>query len=239
MARFLPRARNLRTDSGFALLLFQDYLLAEIDEKLPLAGHVTGTFQEFHLIEWFLTPVFFMRPEEVVISHPERDAVVGTILGPVSAGDAVGFFKGAVQAFDDLLEGSEFFRDLIVIGEPDDLGDEDIPFLFKLELLGGKRVCTVSVSDEFQGLTGEFLEFIECHTHGEDAGTDIPGCGDLVSKYGAGHLIHDEPDIGFQAIDLDVGLIANHVVRGIVIIGVHKRSDDDSRSFGVVVDHGM
>ena len=138
--------------------------------------------------------------------------MVGTIFCPISAGDAVGLSKCAVQAFDDLFEGSEFFGDLIVIGKPDDLGDEDIPVLFKLELLGGKRVCTIPVSDEFQILTGEFLEFVKCHAHGEDAGSDIPGCGELVPKYGAGHLVHDEPDIGFHATDLDVGLVTSHLV---------------------------
>ena len=68
---FLPRAPNLRTDDGFALLLFQDCLLAEIDENLPLTGHVTGTFQELHLIERLFAHVFFVRAEEVVISNPE------------------------------------------------------------------------------------------------------------------------------------------------------------------------
>lgn len=36
-------ARNLRTVRGFAALLFQDGLLAEINPDPPLAGHVTGT----------------------------------------------------------------------------------------------------------------------------------------------------------------------------------------------------
>lgn len=40
----LPLAWNLRTDRSFALL-FQDFLLAKVDEKLPLASHVSGTFQ--------------------------------------------------------------------------------------------------------------------------------------------------------------------------------------------------
>jgi len=34
-------------------MLFQDCLLAEIDEKLPLTKHITGAFQELHLINWF------------------------------------------------------------------------------------------------------------------------------------------------------------------------------------------
>lgn len=33
-------ARNLRTISGFAVLLLQDSLLPQEDKKLPLAGHV-------------------------------------------------------------------------------------------------------------------------------------------------------------------------------------------------------
>ena len=55
--------------------------------------------------------------------------MVGTIFRPISTGDAVGLSKCAVQAFDDLFEGSEFFGDLIVIGKPDDLGGEDIPVI--------------------------------------------------------------------------------------------------------------
>ena len=134
------------------------------------------------------------------------------VFSSISAGDAVGLFKGAVQAFDELFEGAEFFGDFIVVRKSDDLRDEDLPVFFNLELLGGQRICAVSVRNEFQGFAWEFLEFIESHAHGEDAGTDIPGSGDLIPEYGAGHLVHDEPDIGFYAFDFDVGLIGSQVV---------------------------
>ena len=104
----LPPARNLRTDSRFALL-FQDCLLTKIDEKLPFTGHVSGTFQQFYFVERFLAAGYLMGTQEVIISNPKRDAVDSTILCTIAAGNAVGFLESTVQTLDELLERAEFF----------------------------------------------------------------------------------------------------------------------------------
>ena len=63
-----------------------------------------------------------MRAQEVIVSAPEGYAVAGTFFRTVAAGDAAGFFKSAVQTFDKLFERTEFFGNLIIIGQADHLG---------------------------------------------------------------------------------------------------------------------
>ena len=94
MAELLSPALNLGTDftSCLRLLHLQDRLLAKVDEQLPLAGHVVSIFQMFYLIEDTIV-VVLMRPEEVIISDPEGDIVVGTLIVVIAAGNAVGGFK--------------------------------------------------------------------------------------------------------------------------------------------------
>ena len=168
---YLPRALNLRTVLGF--LLIQDGLLAEIDEQLPFSGHVAGTVQQIHFVQRFFTAGYFVGTQEVVVSYPKRDTVYGAIVCSVTAESAIGFFEGTVQSFDDLFEGSVFLGDSIVIGQTDDLGYEDIPFLLEFKLLSSKGIGTVPVSNEFQCFAGEFLKLVTSHTHGKDTRTYI------------------------------------------------------------------
>ena len=77
-----------------------------------------------------------MRAQEVIVGDPERDAVACAIFCAISAGNAVGLPERAVQAFDELFERTELFRDLIIVCQSDDLSDKKIPVLFQLELLG-------------------------------------------------------------------------------------------------------
>ena len=99
------------------------FLLPKVNEKLPLARHVTCTFQNLHLIEWLLAARYLMGAQKIVVGNPKRGAVNSTIVSLVAAGDTVGFLKGAVQAFNDLLERAVLLGNLIVIGKPYDLGD--------------------------------------------------------------------------------------------------------------------
>lgn len=100
----------------------------------------------------------------------------------------------------------------IIICKTDDLCDEDFLVLFNPKLLGGKRIDAVTISDEFQSLAREFFKFIKCHPHGKDAGADISGSRDLIFENREGHLVHDEPDIGFNAFDLYVGFIGSQFI---------------------------
>ena len=239
VAGFLPLARNLRTVRSFRCLLLQDRLLSEIDEKLPLAGHVPGTFQQLNLVKGLFAAGFLMGTQEIVVRNPEGYAVAGSVFRAVAAGDAVRLLKGAVQPFNDLFERTELFGYLIVIGQAEHLGDEDIPVFFQLKLLSSKGIGTVSIGNELQCLAGEFLKFIKSHAHREDTGADISGGRDLIAEDGAGHFIHNEPDIGFHAADLDIGFISHELVRGLIIIGIHKGTDNDRSCFCIVIDHGM
>ena len=153
--------------------MLQDRLLSEVDQQLPLAGHVTGAFQQFDFVERLFAAGFLMRAQEVIVSDPEGYAVAGAIFRTVTAGDAVGFFKSAVQPFDKLFERTEFFGYLIAIGQADDLGDENVPVFLQLELLCGQRIGAVAIGNELQGFAREFLKFGKSHAHSQDAGSDI------------------------------------------------------------------
>lgn len=95
------------------------------------------------------------------------------ILRAISADDTVGFFKYAVQPFDELFERTEFFGYLVAIGQADNLGDEDIPVFLQLELLCGQGIDAGAIGNEFQGFAWEFLKFIKSHAHSKDARADI------------------------------------------------------------------
>ena len=101
--------------------------------------------------------------------------MAGTIFRTITTGDAVGFFKSAVQPFDELFERTELFGYLIVIRQADDLGDEDIPVFLQLELLRGQGIGAVAISNEFQGIApGIPLNFSKAMRMGQDAGGRHP-----------------------------------------------------------------
>ena len=152
-------ARNLRTVSGFAVLLFQDCLLTEIDEKLPLARHIFSAFQQFHFIQRLFAARYFMRTQEVIVGHPERDAVYSAVFRAITTGNAVRFFESTVQTLNELFKRTEFFRNLIIIGKTDDLGNEYLPVFFNLELLSSKRISAVAIRNESQCFAREFLKW--------------------------------------------------------------------------------
>ena len=82
----------------------------------------------------------------------------------------------------------------------------------------------------------KLCESPECHAHGKDTGTDAPIVGYLVADDGAAGGIHNKPDIGFDAADLDVGLIGNKSFSFLIRILVNKWFDADGRGLAVVCD---
>ena len=60
------------------MLLLQDGLLTEEDEKLPLAGHVVSTLQHFYFVEDFIFLVF-MGSEKVVVCNPEGKVIISAV----------------------------------------------------------------------------------------------------------------------------------------------------------------
>ena len=145
---------------------------AVIEEEIS-SRHVTDTFQQVHFVQWFFATGYLMWTQEVVVSHPERDTVNGTIVCTIPTKCTVSLFECTIKPFDDLLEGSVFLGNCIVIGQTDDLCDEDILVLLQFKLLCSKRIGTVAVSNEFQCFTGEVFKVVKSHTHGKDTWTYI------------------------------------------------------------------
>ena len=236
MAELLSPALNLGTDlsSCLSLLHLQDRLLAQEDEQLPLARHVVGIFQMLYFIEDTIV-VVLMRSEKVIISDPEGDIVVGTLIVAIAAGYAVGGFKGTVETLDHLFERAELFGDFVLIRKPDDPGDIKAELLTELveELLGRKRIGAVAIGDKAE-VFRKLLQLTESHAHSKDAGTYPAVVRDLIAKNGAGYRIHDEPDVSFDPADFDIGFVGNKGGSGFVIVVVNERFDDEGGSPGVV-----
>ena len=218
------------------LLHLQDRLLAQEDEQLPLAGHVVSIFQMLYFIENTIA-VVLMRSEEVIISDPEGDIVVGTLIVVIAAGYAVGGFKRTVETLDHLFERAELFGDFVLVCKPDDLSDIKTELLTELveELLGRKRIGAVAIGDKAE-VFRKLLQLTESHAHGKDAGTDAAVVRDLIAKDGAGHRIHDEPDVSFDPADFDIGFIGDKGGSGLILIVVNERLDDEGGSPGIIGD---
>ena len=216
------------------LLHLQDRLLAQEDEQLPLAGHVVSIFQMLYFIENTIA-VVLMRSEEVIISNPEGDIVVGTLIVVIAAGYAVGGFKRTVETLDHLFERAELFGDFVLVREPDDLSDIKAEVLTELveELLSRKRIGAVAIGDKAE-VFRKLFQLTESHAHGKDAGTDTAVVGDLIAKDGTGYRIHDEPEVSFDPADFDVSFIGNEGGSTFIVIVVNERLDDKGGSPGVV-----
>ena len=238
MAELLSPTLNLGTDLSFCfrLLHLQDCLLAQEDEQLPLARHVVGIFQMFYFIEDTIV-VVLMRSEKVIISDPEGDIVVGTLIVAIAAGYAVGGFKGTVETLDHLFERAELFGDFVLIRKPDDPGDIKAELLTELveELLGRKRIGAVAIGDKAE-VFRKLLQLTESHAHSKDAGTYPAVVRDLIAKNGAGYRIHDEPDVYFDPADFDIGFIGDKGGSGLILIVVNERLDDEGGSPGIIGD---
>ena len=210
--------------------------MPEKDKQLPLARHVVGIFQMLYFIENTIV-VVLMRSEEVIISDPKGDIVAGTLIVVIAAGYAVGGFKRTVETLDHLFERAELFGDFVLVRKPDDLSDIKTELLTELveELLGRKRIGAVAIGDKAE-IFRKLLQLTESHAHGKDAGTDAAVVRDLIAKDGAGHRIHDEPDVSFDPADFDIGFIGNKGGPGFVVVVVNKRLDDEGGSPGVVGD---
>ena len=70
-----------------------------------------------------------MRTEKVVVSNPERNIVISPRFIIVTAGYPISGFEGAVQAFYELLERTEFLGYFIIVSQSDDLCDVEVEIL--------------------------------------------------------------------------------------------------------------
>ena len=179
----------------------------------------------------------FMRAEEVVVSNPEYQVIVGAVDVVETICVAVRSFIGAVQPFNHLFEWAVFCRNSIVVGKPNHLGYLERKVFAQLlcELHCGEGIGAVAVSDELK-VFQQLCKPPKCHAHGEDAGTDTTVIGDLVADDGAGGGVHDKPDIGFDTADFYVGFISCEDIPFFIGKLIHKRFYADGGGFPVVGD---
>ena len=150
---------------------------------------------------------------------------------------AVRSFISTVQSFNHLFEWTMFCRDSIVVGKSNDLSDgkSELFAKFLCKFHSGKGISTVSVSNKFK-VFRKLFEILEGHTHSKDAGPDTTVIRYLIAKDRAGSSIHDQPDIGFDTTDLDVGFISSEDLILFVGVLIHERLNADGCSLTVVGD---
>ncbi len=76
----------------------------------------------------------------------------------------------------------------------------------------------------------------ESHTHYKNTGANTAAGGYLVADDETAGSIHDEPDVSFDATNLDIGFISSKNTSGFVVVIVNKGFDTDSCSLTVVDD---
>ena len=217
-------------------LYVQDGLLSQEDEELPLARHVVGTLQHFHFVKNIIV-IVFVWAQEVIVGNPESQIIAGTFDVVKAVCLPVRSLIGPVQPFHDLFERTVLFRHSIVVGKSDHLGDLERKVFAKLlcEFHGGKWIGTVAVSNEFE-VFRELLKSLEGHAHGKDTRTNSTVIGHLVTDDGTTGSIHDEPDVGFDTADFDVGFISHKGFPLTIRILIDEGFDADGCSLTVVGD---
>lgn len=220
--------------SGF--LHVQDGLLAKEDKQLPLARHVVSTLEHFHFVKNFVF-IVFVRAQEVVVGNPESQVIVGTFDVVKAVCFPVRSLIGPVQSFYDLFERTVFLRHSIVVGKSDHLGDLEGKVFAKLfcEFHGGKRIGAVAVSNEFE-VFRELLKPLEGHAHGKNTRANSTVIGHLVTDDGTAGSVHDQPDVGFDAADFDVGFIGHKGFPFAIRVLIDEGFDADGRGLAVVGD---
>lgn len=88
-----------------------------------MPGMLSAPWEHFYFIE-DLIACMLMRTQEVIVSDPESQIIVGTVdvVEPICM--AVRSFISTVQSFNHLFEWTMFCRDSIVVGKSNDLSDE-------------------------------------------------------------------------------------------------------------------
>jgi len=173
--------------------------------------------------------------KKVIVSDPESHAVTRSGKIIITTADTIRSPEGTVETLDDLLKWAELSGNLVIIGQPDHLGDVKFEVIAKLkeELEGGQRINAVAIRDKAE-VSGKFSEVLESHTDREDTGADGTVVGDLVTNDGARERVHDKPNEAFDPADLDISLVRDKRGGFRIIVMIHKRLDDKSGGPGVI-----
>ena len=217
-------------------LHIQDGLLAKEDEELPLARHVVGTLEHLYFVKNFIM-IVFVWAQEIIVGDPESQIIVGAFDVVKAVCFPVRSLIGPVQPFHDLFEWTVFFRHSIVVGKSNHLGDLEGKVLAKLfcEFHGGKRIGAIAVRNEFE-VFRELLKSLKGHAHGKDTRANSTVIGHLITDDGTAGSIHDQPDVGFDAADFDVGFIGHKGFPFAIGVLIDKGFDADGCGLTVVGD---
>ena len=217
-------------------LHIQDGLLAKEDEELPLARHVVGTLEHLYFVKNFKM-IVFVWAQEVIVGNPESQIIVGTFDVVKAVCFPVRSFIGPVQPFDHLFEWPVFFRYSIIVGKSNHLCDLEGKVFAKLfcEFHGGKRIGAIAVRNEFE-VFRELLKSLKGHAHGKDTRANPTVIRHLVTDDGTAGSIHDQPDVGFDASDFDVGLIGHKGFPFAIGVLIDEGFDTDGCGLTVVGD---
>lgn len=130
-----------------------------------------------------------------------------------------------------------FHGNSIVVGKPNDLCDLEGKIVSQLfcEFHRSKGIRAVAIGNKLK-VFRQLFEPLKGHAHGKDAGADTTVIGYLVADDRPAGSIHNEPDIVFDATDLDVGFVSNKGSSLLVRVLVNKGLDADGGSLAVVGD---
>lgn len=192
--------------------------------------------EHLYIVKYFIV-VMFMWTQEVVISNPESQVIACAFDVVKTVGFPVGSLIGSVEPLHDLFEWTVFLRYRIVVAKSNHLSDREGKVLAKFlcEFHGGKGISTVAVSNKSE-VFREFLKSPEGHAHGKDTRANPTVIGHLVTDDGTAGSVHDQPDVGFDTADFDIGFISHKGFPFAIGVQIDEGLDTDSRSLTVVGD---
>lgn len=96
-----------------------------------------------------------------------------------------------------------------------------------------KGIGAVAVRNEFE-VFREFLKSLKGHAHGKDTWANSTVIRHLVTDDGTAGSIHDQSDVGFDAVDFDVGFIGRKGFPFAIRVLIDKGFDADGCGFTAV-----
>ena len=187
-----------------------------IEEFAP-AGLECGDAVEFVEVDGDIAVEAGVGPEEVVVGGEEDGEDEGSVVGVKAAGGAGVEAIGAVEAFDELLEGAPLRGLVVEVFEAEDLvegegGREVIVLSLGVEEVNAGGIGAEAVKDEVSGAAG-----------GSGASDLVHGDGGVVGIAGVGHMVagdfvglgaDEQEGVGALGVDLD-----EHFVTGAESVG--------------------
>ena len=180
-----------------------------------------------------------MSSQEVVISD-KKDRQVDCAGHTFESGAGTGMeFISPIEAFDQLLQGTILFTDIILVGETDDsLAENDVP-------VGMLIVCHDRIVIRPQTVFGEdktVMQIAFRRTVGIVDGCQCRDCstgiGKIVTAECSGAFIDNKPGVMLFIFDSDVSLIGSSAMTGFREIPIQPRSNDRGAGFDVI-EHGL